>query len=79
MGERGRELVIISYFPAMSALDATINEIRSSSEGLDHDADGAHVTGWKKPDYLARQHALFGNHVLADSQVIMDELRAERF
>jgi len=32
-----------------------------------------------KPDFLARQKALFGSRVLPDSQVILDELRAERF
>lgn len=32
-----------------------------------------------KPDFLARQQALFGSRVLSDSQAIVDELRAERF
>jgi hypothetical protein len=32
-----------------------------------------------RPDFLARQQALFGSRVLPDSQVILDELRAERF
>jgi hypothetical protein len=32
-----------------------------------------------KPDFLARQQALFGSRVLSDSQAILDELRAERF
>ena len=32
-----------------------------------------------KPDFLARQKALFGSRVVPDSQVILDELRAERF
>ena len=63
----------------MSARDAIINEIKSSSEDLDHDADGEHVTSWDRPDYLARQEALFGNRMLPDSQAFMDELRAERF
>ncbi len=35
------------------------------------------VTG--KPDFLARQQALFGSRVLPDSQAILDELRADRF
>jgi hypothetical protein len=32
-----------------------------------------------KPDFLARQKALFGSRVVPDSIVIFDELRAERF
>jgi len=32
-----------------------------------------------KPEFLARQKALFGSRVVPDSQVILDELRAERF
>jgi hypothetical protein len=32
-----------------------------------------------KPDFLARQRALFGSRVLPDSQAIPDELRADRF
>ena len=44
----------------------------------------AHGTGTAKPpsvkpDFLARQKALFGSRVVPDSQVILDELRAERF
>ena len=30
------------------------------------------------PDFLARQKALFGGRVLADSQAVLDEVRAER-
>ena len=32
-----------------------------------------------KPDFLARQQALFGSRVLHDSQAILDEQRADRF
>ena len=32
-----------------------------------------------KPDFLARQQALFGKRVLPDSHAILDELRADRF
>lgn len=32
-----------------------------------------------KPDFLARQRALFGSRVLPDSQAILEELRADRF
>jgi hypothetical protein len=35
------------------------------------------ITG--KPDFLARQQALFGSRVLPASQAILDELRADRF
>lgn len=31
-----------------------------------------------RPDFLARQQARFGGRVLADSQAVLDELRAER-
>ena len=31
-----------------------------------------------KPDFLARQKVLFGSRMVADSQDILDELRAER-
>ena len=32
-----------------------------------------------KPDFLARQKALFGQREVAGSQEILDELRADRF
>ena len=32
-----------------------------------------------RPDFLARQKALFGSRVLPDSQAILEELRADRF
>ncbi len=32
-----------------------------------------------KPDFLARQQALFGGRVVPDSQAILEELRADRF
>ncbi len=32
-----------------------------------------------KPDFQARQQALFGSRILADSQEILDELRTDRF
>lgn len=40
--------------------------------------DGTQRASVVRPDFLARQKALFGGRVLADSQGIMDELRAER-
>lgn len=42
-------------------------------------AAGVQISSSMKPDFLARQQALFGDRVLPDSQVVMDELRAERF
>ncbi len=33
----------------------------------------------KLPDFLARQKARFGGRVLADSQAVLDDIRAERF
>lgn len=30
-----------------------------------------------RPDFLARQKAIFGERVLADSQAVLDELRAD--
>ena len=32
-----------------------------------------------KPDFLARQQALFGSQIIPDSQAILDELRGDRF
>jgi hypothetical protein len=49
---------------------------RRSSE---QDTAAGQHTPSVRPDFLARQQALFGNRVVPDSQVIMDELRAERF
>lgn len=37
----------------------------------------ASVTEW--PHFLARQKAVFGEELLADSQAALDEVRAERF
>lgn len=42
-------------------------------------ADGLHAAAGERPDFLARQRALFGTRELPDSQEILDELRAERF
>lgn len=47
---------------------------------LEHeDEDEEPKTATTKPDFLARQQAIFGNRALADSQAILDELRADRF
>jgi hypothetical protein len=79
----------------MSARAAIIDEIKSAPESLVREAydfvlflkqrraleheDGKPKTATVKPDFLARQQALFGNRALPDSQAILDELRADRF
>ncbi len=80
---------------AMSARDAIIDEIKTAPESLVREAydfilflkrrrelqpgTGKSQTAAAKPDFLARQQALFGNRVLPDSQAILNELRADRF
>lgn len=39
---------------------------------------GTVPTAHPLPDFLARQKAVFGERVLADSQAVLDELRADR-
>jgi hypothetical protein len=79
----------------MSARDAIIDEIKTAPESLVREsydfilflkqrkeiepATGKPQTATAKPDFLARQQALFGSRVLPDSQAILDELRADRF
>ena len=84
----------MSYLTGMSARDAIINEINLAPESLvqevyefvlflksrrnqQHGSIAESSTA--RPDFLARQQALFGSRVLSDSQGLMDELRAERF
>lgn len=78
----------------MSARDAIIDEIKTAPESLVREAYGFILflkprrelepgignpqTATAKPDFLARQQALFGSRVLPDSQAILDELRADR-
>ncbi len=50
-----------------------------SRKSLAQGAADMHAAAPGKPDFLARQQAMFGNRVMSDSQAIMDELRAERF
>ena len=45
-------------------------------ESVQEEPEGQKSTG--KPDFLARQQALFGSRELPDSQAILDELRADR-
>jgi hypothetical protein len=79
----------------MSDRDAIIDEIRTAPESLVREAydfilflkrrrklepaGGSPQKATAKPDFLARQQALFGSRVLPDSQAILDELRADRF
>lgn len=85
----------VTYSPSMSARDAMIDEIKRAPESLVREAydfllflksrrtPGREIETAQhplaKPDFLARQKALFGSRVVADSQAILDELRAERF
>ena len=79
----------------MSARAAVIDEIKTAPESLVRETydfilflkqrralepgSGKPQTPPAKPDFLARQQTLFGNRVLPDSQVILDEMRADRF
>lgn len=79
----------------MSARNAIIDEIKVAPESLVREAydfilflkrrrsmeqqEHQATAVSPKPDFLARQHALFGSRLLPDSQAILDELRAERF
>lgn len=79
----------------MSDRDAIIDEIRTAPESLVREAydfilflkrrrkpepaSGSPQTATAKPDFLARQRAMFGGRVLPDSQGVLDELRADRF
>lgn len=79
----------------MSDRDAIIDEIRTAPESLVREAydfilflkrrrklepaSGSPQTATAKPDFLARQRAMFGGRVLSDSQGVLDELRADRF
>jgi len=75
----------------MSAREAIIAELENAPESLVLEAyglilslkekAGADVTTARPlpPDFLARQHALFGDLVLKDSQDLLDDLRSDRF
>ncbi len=79
----------------MSDRDAIIDEIKTAPESVVREAydfilflkrrraleprTGKPQTATAKPDFLARQQAIFGSRVLPDSQGILDELRADRF
>ena len=79
----------------MSAREDIIDEIKTAPESLVREtydfilflkqrraqepATAKPQTTIAKPDFLARQQALFGNRVMPDSQLILDELRADRF
>ncbi|OYW28373.1 MAG: hypothetical protein B7Z47_05860 [Chthoniobacter sp. 12-60-6] len=82
------------YLSTMSAREAIINEIKLAPDALvqeaydyilflkgrrSHEHPSSGISSSLKPDFLARQQALFGSRKLPDSQEILDELRAERF
>ena len=78
----------------MSNRDGIIDEIKTAPESLVREAydfilflkrrreiepaTGKPQSATAKPDFLARQQALFGSRMLPDSQAILDELRADR-
>jgi len=85
----------LTYVSLTSARDAIIDEIKTAPESLvketydfilflkrrrslEHQGE-VPQTATTKPDFLARQQALFGSRVLSDSQTILDELRADRY
>ena len=79
----------------MSARDAILTEIEVAPESLlreaydfilflktrqnPQDASATVPSSAAKPDFLARQKALFGDREVPDSEAILSELRAERF
>jgi hypothetical protein len=83
------------YPPVMGTREAIIDEIKTAPESLVREAydfilflkqrrefesaTGDPKPATAKPDFLARQQALFGTRTLPDSQAILDELRADRF
>ncbi len=86
---------LLIYPSAMSARDAILDEIKTAPESLVREAydfilflkrrrelesaGGKPLAATTPPDFLARQHALFGSRVFPDSQTILDELRADRY
>ena len=84
-----------AYGINMNVKDAIITEIKAAPESLLREAydfivhrkrqrsseikDGQAKMPSPKPDFLARQEALFGSLKLADSQSTFDQLRADRF
>lgn len=79
----------------MSTREAVIDEIKSAPEALVRETydfilflkqkksletvNLAPKTVTAKPDFMARQRALFGGRELPDSDAILDELRKDRF
>ncbi len=85
----------MTYSHVMGARDAIIDEIKAAPESLvreaydfilflkrrrslEYESEETKAV-IAKPDFLARQQALFGSRVLPDSQAILNELRADRF
>jgi len=53
-------------------------EIRQWMERRAPRPAGTISTARAMPDFLARQKAIFGERVVADSQAVLDDLRADR-
>jgi hypothetical protein len=84
-----------AYSINMNVKDAIITEIKAAPESLLREAydfilrlkrqKSSEMKGEQskmnspKPDFLARQKALFGSRKLANSQSTLDQLRADRF
>lgn len=55
------------------------NELRQWMERRSRAPQMVAVVRPSKPDFLARQKAIFGGRLLADSQATLDEIRGDRF
>ena len=55
------------------------NELRQWIERRSKASQIAASTPQAKPDFLARQRAIFGGRLLPDSQSSLDEIRGDRF
>ncbi len=55
------------------------NELRQWIERRSKAPQVADSTPHIKPDFLARQRAIFGGRLLPDSQAVLDDVRGDRF
>ena len=55
------------------------NELRQWIERRSTAPQVADSTPHAKPDFLARQRAIFGGRLLPDSQSALDDIRGDRF
>ncbi|MBC8325462.1 MAG: hypothetical protein H8E27_07535 [Verrucomicrobia subdivision 3 bacterium] len=60
-----------------AAPDSVVEQVHGFLRAI-HDDSSASRQPREMPDFLARQKAVFGGRVLADSQATLDDLRAER-